>query len=80
MRSLKKLNAATGISYTRWAQVVSALKDVSPMAANVLADKIHRGSMTTREHAAIHARTPNGHESHGHDGRNLMGSHDACPK
>ena len=26
MRSLKKLNAAAGTSYTRWAQVVEALK------------------------------------------------------
>ena len=76
MRSLKKLNAAAGTSYTRWEQVVEMLKDVAPMAAEALGDKIHRGSLGTAEHTAIHARTPNGHEPHAHDGRNLLGTHE----
>ena len=29
MRSLKKLNAAAGTSYTRWAQVIAALKEIA---------------------------------------------------
>ena len=76
MPSLKKINAEAGTNFRRWTEVSEVLKDVSPMVAEVLEAKVHRGRMTKAEHTAIHARTPNGHEPHAHDARNLMGAHE----